>query len=163
MNQGLQLDVSDLLDMSEDDLARRIANANGVVKLSLTVSELYRANTRTELAQNWLILWYTSECLAEHATSATCTAREGDRGDGLLLFDLATDDPASLASDLMEFAAVHGGEDLETPALVHDEAEEWVKSLGDSPVWFSGLQQTYRDDAALAAEFEGYTLEGDTE
>ncbi len=79
------------------------------------------------------------------------------------MFDLATDDPASLACDLMDFAATHGGEDLETPALVHDEAEEWVKALGDSPVWFTGLQQNYRNDAAIATESEGYTLEGDAE
>ncbi len=68
MNQVLELDVSDLLRMSDEDLARRIAKADGDVKLSLTVPELYQANTRTELAQNWLILWYTSERLAEHAT-----------------------------------------------------------------------------------------------
>ena len=73
------------------------------------------------------------------------------------------DAPLDLAADLIEFAAVHGGEDLEASALIYDEAEDWLSNRGDSPAWFVGLEQNYRDDAARAAEFEGDCAGDDTE
>jgi hypothetical protein len=155
-SQMLQLNVTDLLDVSDEDLVRRIEEASGVVQMTITVADLYQANSKTELAQNWLKVWYTAERLAEHARSATCIVSEAELGVGNLVFTIAADDPFALAADLIGFAVVYGGDDLEASALVHDEAEDWLRNRGDSPAWFSGLEQNYRDDAALAAELEGY-------
>jgi len=152
----LEVDVTDLLDVNEEDLARQIENAGGTVRLTSVVANLYQASSKTALAQNWLKVWYTAERLADHAASATCTVCEGELGGGNLAFNLAADDPHALAADLIEFGAVYGGEDLEASALIYGEAEDWLKNRGDAPAWFPVLETNYRNDAAQAAEFEGY-------
>lgn len=152
----LELSVADLLEVSEEDLARRIENAGGIVRLTIVVADLYHAGSKTELAQNWLKVWYTAEHLADHAASATCAVGEGELGVGNLAFDLAADDPHALAADLIRFGVVYGGEDLEASALTYDEAEDWLSNRRDVPAWFPVLELNYRNDAAQAAEFEGY-------
>ena len=150
--------MTDLLDVSDEDLACQIEKASRAIRLTITVADLYQANSKTELAQNWLKVWYTAERLAEHALSATCIVRGDELGVGNLVFTITADDPLALAADLIEFAAVYGGDDLEASALIYDEAEDWLKNRRGSQAWFSRLGTELPDDAAQAAEYEATAL-----
>ena len=159
----LYLTMDDILGHDERSLADSLNESEGHLQLSVSVSDLFQAQSRTELAQHWLKIWYFAERLAEFASTATCRYKEGDRGSGEFDFEFAIIDIPLFAARLTELATSFDPDDLEAMAFIYDEAEEWLSKRGDSPAWFPILEQNFRADSAEAQEYEGYEAEEDTE
>jgi hypothetical protein len=153
----LDIAPNDIVSLDPQSLAKRIDENGRQVRFTIEIPNLYAATSKTALAENWLKAWYTGERLASHAVSPKCKASDdGTVGTGTLVFDLIAADSLAMAEDLIEFAAVHSGDDLEAAAFAYDEADDWLANRGDAVTRFSELEKNYRADAATAAAAEGY-------
>jgi hypothetical protein len=146
----LALRIEDVPKLSEADLADQIHRSGGQIGLIVVVPDLYQAQSRTELADNWLKIWYLAERLADHTESALCRFREEDFGAGRFEFDLTCGASREFAANLIEFASAFDPDDLEANALIYDEVEEWLEARGTTSAWFPNIEQHYRDDADSA-------------
>jgi len=150
----LELDMSDAAWLDPTTL-RRCLKQTAKVRMTWEEAELYRANSRTELALNWLKTWYVAETLAKHAVKAECDFREGERNAGIIVLELTISDPEAFAAQVVEFAPVFDPDEIEAPALIFDEAEDWLEKRGDQSPRFPELERCYRDEADEAKESEG--------
>jgi hypothetical protein len=151
----LELKIADINWLDANALQRSIEGA-GDVRLVIEVPELYRAATRTYLAQNWLKVWYVCECLAQYTTQVACDFHEVDFGAGVVVLDCSIKDVPGFLEKLLELGPAFDPDELEAPALIYDEAEDWLDKRGDIPALLPQLEECYRDDAEIASVEEGY-------
>jgi hypothetical protein len=151
----LEINMTDVSWLDPAALERSIKQSRAV-RITMEVPGLYRAESKTALAQNWLKVWYISECFAKHAAQVECTFHEGDLGAGVVVLQLVIRDMAAFVTQVLEFGPVFDPDELEAPALIYDEAEDWLDKRGGSPAALTELEKCYRDDAEAASDEEGY-------
>ena len=152
----LELNMSDASWLDETLLRRRVQQSSAL-RITMEVTDLYQAASRTRLAQNWLKIWYISECLARHGNDCQCSFHEVEFGAGLVVLEFAVQDVPGLVATVIEFAPVFDPDDLEASAEIYGEAEEWLDKRTEPPM-FGELEKCYRDDAEAARE-DGYRVE----
>lgn len=152
----LHIHLNDIVEVDEKEIAQHLHESGPELRLTLRVRDQYRAGSKTELAENWLKTWYIAESLASHAAEWHCEFEEGDEGAGDFEFRFTVHDPKGMAKAIADFAPVFDPDDLETGALVYDEAHDWLEKRHDAKVRFPALEESYRGDAEMAREYEGY-------
>ena len=159
------LNLNDALSVEEDQVTRDVQLAGSELTVSMSVADQYRANSKTELAKNWLKSWYIAETLAKHANECHCEFKEGANGCGDFQFRFVVEDATGMAKALTEFAQVFDPDNLEAGAFIYDEAHDWLEERGSTGSRFPEIESNYREDAAMAEEYEGYreTNEDDAE
>src|SRR5581483_2061306 len=126
----LHIHLNDLKEPSEAAIAKAIKEANGIVRITMTVRDQYQSNSKRVLALNWLKSWYMAEALAEYASESEVDFEEGERGAGEFEFRFTVIDPRHMAARIADFAAVLDEDDLEAGGLIYDEAEDWMNKPG---------------------------------
>ena len=144
----IHLHLNDLSAADEQELAARIEKARGKLRLSVSVENLYRAASKSELAGNWLKSWYLAEALARYSSNSRCEFAEGSEGTGELTFQFQVNNAARMAASLIEFAPSLDPDNFEAAAFLIDEAEGWLEEGLISPVQFPELERCFREDAS---------------
>lgn len=151
----LELNMIDVSWLDPFALERSVQQSTGV-RITMDVPDLYRADSKTALAQNWLKTWYISECLAKYAARVVCHFHEVDFGTGVVVLEFAIRDVPGFVARVLEFGPVFDPNELEASALIYDEAEDWLNKRADSPTLLPDLENCYRDDADVATDEESY-------
>jgi len=151
----LHINMNDILSADEEEIAERLLKAGPELRVTMSVSDQYRANSKAELAENWLKSWYVAESLASNASQWNCQFAEGEDGAGEFEFRFVVTDLKGMAGRIAEFAPLFDPDDLEFNALIYDEAHDWLDARGEIKARFPDLEESYRGDAEMAKEYEG--------